>query len=169
VPVGLHRIHNKQLPPSHSEYGARRSNRNDLPANTRYQNGRIEELARRPILTEYQRAVLAELKPLIKAMQFLRNTTLHGTVRSFGDDERIYFNLRSKNRSVNRTDLLSCGPVINYACHVTQAFRLSLGERGSREHTYALPDRPQIPEFLPPDCRALPPADKVAPLIRQKA
>lgn len=30
-----------------------------------------------------------------------------GVVLSHGSDERIYFNLRSKNRSVNRNDLLS--------------------------------------------------------------
>jgi len=68
---------------------------------------RISELARPTRLTEYQLAVFAELTPLIKAMQFLRNTTLHGVVLSHGSDERIYFNLRSKNRSVNRNDLLS--------------------------------------------------------------
>jgi len=68
---------------------------------------RISELARPTSATEYQLPVFAELTPLIKAMQFLRNTTLHGVVLSHGSDERIYFNLRSKNRSVNRNDLLS--------------------------------------------------------------
>jgi hypothetical protein len=39
---------------------------------------RIRELAKQRFLTGYQLALLAELRPLIKAMQYLRNTTLHG-------------------------------------------------------------------------------------------
>jgi len=130
---------------------------------------RLSQLARPGRMTDYQLAVLAELKPLVRAMQYLRNTTLHGVVLSFGDYERTYFNLRSKNRMVNRNDLLSCEALINYACHVTQAFRLSLGEGDARGHTYALPDRPTIPEFLPKECGAFPAADTDALLLRENS
>ena len=121
---------------------------------------KIDQLAKRPILNNYQRALLAELKPLVRAMQYLRNTTLHGVVMSFGDADKTYFQLRSKNRSVSRAELLSCEALINYAAHVTLAFRYSLGEKDYPSHTYALPHRPAVPDFLPPDCRAFPKEDK---------
>jgi len=128
---------------------------------------RIGTLARPGRLNDYQLALFGELKPLIRAMQYLRNTTLHGTVMSLGDDDKIFFRLRSKDRSINRNDLLSCEALINYTCHVTQAFRISLGEGDDPGHTYALPDRPSMPEFLPKECRARPPANMEAHLIRQ--
>src|SRR5262249_30322456 len=44
---------------------------------------RISKLAEQRFLTGYQLALLAELKPIIKAMQYLRSTVLHGVVMSF--------------------------------------------------------------------------------------
>jgi len=132
---------------------------------------RISELAKQRFLTGYQLALLAELRPLIKAMQYLRNTTLHGVVMNLGDDpDQTSFNLRSsKGRNLTRGELFSCEDLINYTSHVTQAFRLSLGDKayeGHEAHTYALPRRPHIPEFLPPDCRKLPQDDTL--LLREE-
>jgi hypothetical protein len=62
---------------------------------------RISKLAKQ--LTGYQLAVLAELKPLIKAMQYLRSTALHGIVTSMGDDDSPHFHLRSHGRNFNIT------------------------------------------------------------------
>ena len=102
-------------------------------------------------------------------MQYLRNTTLHGVAMSLGDDpDQTYFNLRSKGRNLTRGELFSCEDLINYTAHVTQAFRLSLGDKTYQDHeghTYVLPDRPHIPEFLPPECRKLPQDDKA--LLRE--
>ena len=131
---------------------------------------RISELAKQRFLTGYQLALLAELRPLIKAMQYLRNTTLHGVAMNLGDDpDRTYFNLRSKGRNLTRGELFSCEDLINYTAHVTQAFRLSLGDKTYQDHerhTYELPRRPHIPEFLPPDCRKLPQDDTA--LLRER-
>ena len=114
---------------------------------------RIRELAKQRFLTGYQLALLAELRPLIKAMQYLRNTTLHGVAMSLGDDpDQTYFNLRSKGRSLTRGELFSCEDLINYTAHVTQAFRLSLGDKTYEDHeghTYALPHRFTYPSFYP--------------------
>ena len=130
---------------------------------------RISELAKQRFLTGYQLALLSELRPLIKAMQYLRNTALHGIVMSFGDDpDQTYFNLRSKGRNLTRGELFSCEDLINYTAHVTQAFRLSLGDKTYQDHeghTYVLPHRPHIPEFLPPECRKLPQDDTL--LLRE--
>jgi hypothetical protein len=130
---------------------------------------KMAELTKLHMLTENQIALLAELKPLIKAMQYIRNTALHGVVMSFGDSDETYFHLRSKLRNLTREQLFSCEELINYTAHVTQAFRLSLGDMDSPGHSYALPDRPPIPKFLPPECRALPRANKEGLLDRQRA
>ena len=102
-------------------------------------------------------------------MRHLRNTVLHGVVTSFGDDpDQTYFNLRAKGRNLTRGELFSCEDLINYTAHVTQAFRLSLGDKtyqGHEGHTYALPNRPHIPEFLPRECRKLPQDDTL--LLRE--
>jgi hypothetical protein len=130
---------------------------------------RIRELAKQRFLTGYQLALLAELRPLIKAMQYLRNTTLHGVAVNLVDDpDQTYFNLQSKGRNLTRGELFSCEDLINYTAHVTQAFRLSLGDKtyeGHEGHTYELPHRPHIPEFPPPDCRKLPQNDTA--LVRE--
>src|SRR5262245_11768783 len=139
-----------------------------FPLNLETRMTRISKLAKQRFLTGYQLAVLAELKPLIKAMQYLRNTTLHGVVISFEDDrDKAHFNLRSKDRNLNLRELFACEDLINYTAHVTQAFRLSLGDKTYEDHeghTYALPDRPQIPEFLSEVCKL--PKDDTA-LLRE--
>jgi hypothetical protein len=132
---------------------------------------RMEQISKRAEqrLTGYQLAVLAELQPLIKAVRYLRNTVLHGVVTSFGDDpDQTFFHLRSHLRDINIKELFACDDLVKYTAHVTQAFRLSLGDKtyeGHEGHTYALPRRPHIPEFLPPDCRKLPQDDTA--LVRE--
>jgi len=91
-------------------------------------------------LTEYRQAVFDELKPAIKAMQFLRTSAVHGIVIDLGGDEEPYFHLRSKERKITKDQLFGCEQLINYAAHVTIAFRLSLGDDHDPEgRTYALP------------------------------
>jgi hypothetical protein len=133
---------------------------------------RIERLERLRLMNDYQKALFAELKPLIKAMQYIRNTALHGVVMDWGNPDSAAFQLRSKNRQLLKSDLFSCEDLINYTAHVAQAFRLSLGDKEydgpwTGQHTYALPDRPPIPSFLPKECQARPPADTEARLTRQ--
>jgi len=109
-----------------------------------------------------QMALFEELKPLIRAMQYLRTTALHGTLVDLFSSEEPFWHLRSKNRMITKSQLFACEDLINYAAHVTQAFRLSLGKKDDDTgDTYALPDRPPIPEFLPDDCHAFPKADRV--------
>ena len=119
---------------------------------------RIGEVIKRCPLTPEQTGFFAELTPCIKAMQYLRNTVLHGVV--IGDDaedDPPFFHLRSRNRNIYKADLFACEDLINYAAHVTLAFRLSLGDtEGPWAQHYALPDRPPIPEFLPNEYRAFP-------------
>jgi hypothetical protein len=112
-------------------------------------------------------AIFGELKPLIKAMQYIRNSAIHGIVIDSGGAEEPYFELRSKNRKVTKPQLFGCEDLINYTAHAVQAFRFSLGEKESPwggpwgPHDYALPHRPDVPDWLPPECRAFPQEDKV--------
>ena len=55
---------------------------------------RIEQLAKLQPLSSPSQLLLGELKPLIRAMQFLRNSTLHGIVIDVGGHEEPYFHLR---------------------------------------------------------------------------
>jgi hypothetical protein len=106
-----------------------------FPLSLDLQMRRISQLTKQRLPMGYQRALLDELRPLIKAMQYLRNTTLHGVAMSLGDDpDQTYFNLRSKGRNLTRGELFACEDLINYTAHVTQAFRLSLGDKTYQEH-----------------------------------
>jgi hypothetical protein len=128
---------------------------------------RIEQVAKVKPFDPMPQALFAELKPLVKAMQFLRTSALHGIVVDVGDAEEPYFELRSKGRKLTKDQLFGCEDIINYTAHVATAFRFSLGEKQSTwsegwgPHTYALPDRPPIPNFLPSECRAFPMEDRV--------
>ena len=114
---------------------------------------RIWEAIKQSPLSPESTAFYEELRPLVKAMQYLRNTVLHGIVVGEEGEEQV-FHLRSKDRNLAKAQLFGCENLINYAAHVVLAFRLSLGdEEGRRAQHYALPDRPPIPDFLPDDCR----------------
>jgi len=101
----------------------------------------------------YSQQMFDELKPLIKAIQYIRNNVVHAIVIENEKDEP-FFHLRSKGRNLTKAQLFGCEDITNYAAHVALAFRISLGEKGDdRGHNYKLPDRPTIPDFLPKDCR----------------
>ena len=88
----------------------------------------IAVLVRQSPLGAEQNEYYEELKPLITAMQYIRNTALHGIVVSNDPaDDEPFFYLRSRDRSVTKAQLFGCEDLINYAAHVALAFRLSLG------------------------------------------
>lgn len=134
-----------------------------FPLSLDHRISHIEKLAKRQPMDDRSANLFAELKPLIKAMQFVRNTALHGVVIDLDDSREPYFELRSRGRHLTKSDILTCDDLINYTAHVTMAFRLSLGDKDNwpEGDSYALPDRPPIPEFLPAECRTFPPADRV--------
>jgi hypothetical protein len=123
---------------------------------------RIEGLVKSSGLSDGQVALFQELKPLIKAMRFLRTSVLHGIFIDLDPRQEGYFHLRSKDQTVTKSQLFGCEDLINYTAHITQAFRLSLGEKDDpKALDYALPRRPQIPSFLRIDPKGLPPEDEV--------
>jgi hypothetical protein len=69
------------------------------------------------------------------------------------------FHLRSKKRTLTKAQIFSAEELTNYAAHAVYSLRYALGSKElSPGERYALPDRPEIPEFL----RGL------IPLVRQQ-
>jgi hypothetical protein len=101
-----------------------------------------------------RKAVFAELKPLIKAMQFIRGTTFHGVVIGFFSAEDLFINNRSGQRNLTFPQLKECEDLINYTAHIAIEFRITCGgEDDDRGPEYALPNRPRLPAWLPDNCK----------------
>jgi hypothetical protein len=104
----------------------------------------IDRLSKLVPFTPLAGGLFAELKPLIKAMQYIRNSAIHGIVIDMGSEEGPFFELRSKGRQITKAQLFECEDLINYTAHVVQGFRFALGDKespfsgGWGPHTYAL-------------------------------
>lgn len=142
-----------------------------FPLNLDLRMQKIGEISKLQPLTEYQQALFDELRPCIKAMQFIRSSAVHGIVIDVGGDNEPFFHLRAKSRNITKRQLFGCEDIINYTGYVTMAFRFSLGDKENDPEgsTYALPDRPPIPDFLPNECRAFPKADTAKPEVLLRA
>jgi hypothetical protein len=132
---------------------------------------RINQIIEHQPLDDRSAALLAELKPLIAAMQYIRNAAVHGIIIDPEDGSEQHFQLRSKGRNLHKADLWKCEDLINYTAHVTLAFRMSLGDKDGwpEGRPYPLPDRPPLPDFLPAECRKFPQDDKVERASRLEA
>jgi hypothetical protein len=86
------------------------------------------------------------------AIQYVRNNVIHAFVTE-GDHE---FRLHSKQRMLTKAEVFSTEELTNYAAHVTLALRWALGFGSDPSgHSYTLPKRPEIPEFLQSKFQAL--------------
>jgi len=104
---------------------------------------RIRQLAESTPVCELAVRPLNELKLIMPAIQYVRNNVIHAFVT---EDE---FRLQSKQRTLTKAEVFSAEELTNYAAHVTVALRYALGfEFDTEGHSYTLPDRPVIPEFL---------------------
>ena len=103
------------------------------------------------------------MKPLVKAMQFIRGTAVHGVVIDFFSNEEMFIDNRGSKgrRNLTFTQLMECEDLINYTAHIAIAFRLTCGGKDDdRGPDYTLRARPQLPTWLPDNCK-LPREDKV--------
>jgi len=107
---------------------------------------RIGELAEIGSLSELSCRHFNELRALLRGIQYVRNNVIHAIVESA--DGGHTFHLRSKNRTLTKEQILSVDDITNYTAHVVMALRYSLGFNDGTSHDYALPGRPDIPEFL---------------------
>jgi hypothetical protein len=117
-----------------------------FPLNAETRLNRLCELNEVSPLSEDAQRILAELRPIMRGLQLVRNNVIHAFVR---DDLRdgFTFHLRSKDRVLTREEVFSSEELTNYAGHLALALRFALG-LGGPPRSYTLPDRPAIPDFL---------------------
>lgn len=108
---------------------------------------RMGELAEINPLKPNAKVALDELRIIMRGIQFVRNNVIHAIVAE-DDKEGHVFHLRSKMRSLTKAEVFSVEELTNYAGHVVLALRFALGFKDDQEHTYAIPDRPEILIFL---------------------
>jgi hypothetical protein len=135
-----------------------------FPLSLETKMNRIENFSKIKPLSEDQAWLFAELRPLIAAMQYIRNTVLHGAAFDLSEGDEPFFLLRSKDQKITKSQLFESEDIINYTAHVIIAFRWSIGEKNSPwGPPRTLPDRPPVPSFLPERCRAFPTEKRVLP------
>jgi hypothetical protein len=88
-----------------------------------------------------------EVRAIMKAIQYVRNTVIHAILIEDDTGASRQFELRSKRRFLSVEEALACESVTNYAATAVIEFRKSLGEKGGAE-PQPLPDRPTLPGFL---------------------
>jgi hypothetical protein len=107
---------------------------------------RIKQLVAKRIDQDKVAASLSELLPVMKGIQFVRNSVIHSIVIDDTTDGHI-FHLRSKDRVVTKAQVFSAEELTNYAGHCVLALRFAIGGP-NLGNTYTMPERPPIPEFL---------------------
>ena len=88
-----------------------------FPLNAEGRLNRLCELNEVNPLSDDARRILAELRPIMKGLQLVRNNVIHAFVR---DDlkDGFTFHLRSKDRVLSREEVFSSEELTNYAGHL---------------------------------------------------
>jgi hypothetical protein len=108
---------------------------------------KLNELAPLNELNDEAKAALRELAKVMQAIRYVRNSVIHAIV--IADDEGGHkFHLRSKQRTLTKEQIFSTDELTNYAAHVVYSLRYALGLKDIPGARHAMPDRPQVPEFL---------------------
>ena len=105
---------------------------------------RMNKLAKINPLNANASKGLIELTKVMKALQFVRNNTIHAIVME-GDHS---FELRRDRRSLSKHEVLSTEELTNYAGRVVIFLRHALGDKDTVGGPPAWPTRPTIPAFL---------------------
>lgn len=116
-----------------------------FPMSLEQRVNRMTELSEITPLPEEARFPFSEFKILFKGIQYIRNNVIHAIV---GGDGWDHFHLRSKNRTLSKAEIFGSEEITNYTAHVVITLRYALGPKEGPWRPPALPDRPEIPEFL---------------------
>lgn len=109
---------------------------------------RIYQLSKLVALPEPAQKAFKELRPVLKGIQYVRNNVVHSIAGDCEGDEFV-FHLRSKKRSLTKSQVFSTEEITNYAAHLVLALRYGLGFKDGQPPTdYLVPERPDIPDFL---------------------
>jgi len=117
-----------------------------LPLNAEGRLNKVWELREIAPLNEDGQRILIELRSIMRGLQLVRNNVIHAFVREDANGGAAFY-LRSKNRALTREQVFSSEELTNYAGHLAWALWCAVGREGS-SHSYSLPERPDIPEFL---------------------
>src|SRR5262245_20555807 len=90
--------------------------------------------------------VYAELKPIIRSLQAVRNDAVHSVIKE--TDRGLVFENRARGRTITKEEIFSCETLTNYASQLVLAFRYALGFKEGPKPPRNLPPRPEIPNFL---------------------
>lgn len=106
----------------------------------------IAELSEISNVSEETKDLLGKLGPVMKALQYVRNTVIHAVI----DRDTQGFQLRSRKRSIPKEEVFSTEELTNYAAHLALHLRSAIGEKELPPwyQLTPLPERPAIPEFL---------------------
>jgi predicted transcriptional regulator len=116
-----------------------------FPLNMEEKLNRINDLSKITSLNSDAQRAIRELVKVGKALNFVRNSTIHAIVR---EDGGYAFELRSKKRFLPKKDVLSTEEFTNYVGHVVIFLRHALGEKDTVGGPPRWPTRPEIPAFL---------------------
>jgi hypothetical protein len=125
-----------------------------FPLSLELRLNRIQELSEINPLIPHAQAAFDELRIVMRGIQYVRNSVVHAIFVEH-DQEGHAFHLRSKLRTLTKTQVFGIEEWTNYAAHLARALHFAL--RTSPEPELCTwPDRPSIPSFLPPNCQAFP-------------
>ena len=116
-----------------------------FPMNLEQRVNRMTELSEIDPLPEGAKFLFTEFRTLFRGIQYVRNNVIHAIV---GGDKWDQFHIRSKNRTMSKFEIFSSEEITNYTSHVVISLRYALGPKDGPAWPHALPDRPEIPEFL---------------------
>jgi hypothetical protein len=119
-----------------------------FPLSLEQRLSRMRELAKLAPLNAEAAPALVELLYIMPGIQYVRNNVAHAVVIMDPDEKDHRFHLRSKQRSLTKAQIFDTEEITNYAAHVAYSLRFALGVKDNPGARHALPDRPEIPEFL---------------------
>ena len=114
-----------------------------FPLSTQIRLQRLKELARLKRIRKDGKAALEALVGVMEYINKVRNNAIHAILIE-DDTDGAVFHLRSKRRTITKEQLFSIEELTNYAAHAA----LALSHALDRLPQHALPDRPDIPDFL---------------------
>jgi hypothetical protein len=135
-----------------------------FPLSLEQRLNRIQELSEIKPFIPHAQAAFVELRVVMRGIQYVRNNVVHAILVAHNQDGHAY-HLRSKLRTLTKSQVFGIEEWTNYAAHLARALHFALRSKDSSEpELYAWPDRPSIPDFLPPNCQAFPAQKKAARL-----